>query len=161
MNWQVFRTLLNTNEASIPITKPTVRERLKHLSYRLGANPKRSLRIFLIGLALFAFGTWLIYQGYLGNHLWQVPGISLILIGICFSIYGYIGIFANRWSQFMDRYEKKTRRWWVVSMKTQAQFLELPGRLRSSTTNHDFLKMKREIVQGKRRHSQQKSWCCA
>ncbi|WP_018691354.1 hypothetical protein [Algicola sagamiensis] len=76
---------------------------LKPLIYRLGANPKRSLKVFLIGLLLFAVGAGAIVYGYFHEAYWQLLGLILLVPAIGLAAIGYLGIFANRFAQVMKR----------------------------------------------------------
>ena len=83
---------------------------LKPLIYRLGSHPRRSLRAFLTGVALFAAGLGLLYldqrqPGWLAN-----TGIVFIALGLLTAAVGYVGIFANRFAQVLDRAEQVRNR---------------------------------------------------
>lgn len=75
----------------------------KEWIFRLGSSPKRSMKRFFIGLALFAFGASLIALGYLYWPWLQLPGVIILLPGGYFAAWGYAGIFANRFAQVLDR----------------------------------------------------------
>ncbi|WKE65868.1 hypothetical protein PVT67_01010 [Gallaecimonas kandeliae] len=76
---------------------------MRQLLYRLGSNPRRSLRRFLSGFGLFMLGLFFIYMGAKGQPLLQVPGLVLGGGGFGLAAWGYLGIFCNRLSQFLDR----------------------------------------------------------
>jgi len=78
----------------------------KNIIYRLGSTPKLSLRRFFIGILLFAISAGLIIFGYLHLALLQLPGLILLPVALYFAIYGYLGIFANRFSQILKDREK-------------------------------------------------------
>ena len=99
----VWKTLQNTKLASIHITK------FKHTIYRLGSQPKLSLRRFLCGLGLFLISAGLITAGYFFNHLLQVIGLSILPVALYFAIYGYLGIFANRFSQVISEADARAK----------------------------------------------------
>ena len=80
--------------------------RFKNTIYRLGSTPKLSLRRFFIGIFLFAISAGLIVFGHLHLALLQVPGLILLPFALYFAIYGYLGIFANRFSQVIKNREK-------------------------------------------------------
>ena len=80
--------------------------KFKNTIYRLGSTPKLSLRRFFIGIVLFAFSAGLIIFGYLHLALLQLPGLVLLPIALYFAMYGYLGIFANRFSQILKDREK-------------------------------------------------------
>ncbi|WP_252733855.1 hypothetical protein [Pseudoalteromonas sp. C2R02] len=65
-----------------------------------------SLRRFFIGIVLFAISAGLIIFGYLHLALLQLPGLVLLPIALYFAMYGYLGIFANRFSQILKDREK-------------------------------------------------------
>ncbi|WP_249364559.1 hypothetical protein [Pseudoalteromonas rubra] len=73
--------------------------------YRLGSHPKRSLRFFLSGLALFALSMMLIALGYFFQPWLQIPGVIILLPALSIAGYGYLGIFANRFSQVLSARE--------------------------------------------------------
>ncbi|MDP5213248.1 hypothetical protein ORJ66_09370 [Pseudoalteromonas tunicata] len=75
---------------------------LKQLIYRLGSAPKLSLNRFLTGLALFAISAAFIISGYLYHHLLQIPGLIILPFALFFAIYGYLGLFANRFAQVIS-----------------------------------------------------------
>ncbi len=70
---------------------------------KLGQNPKTSLAIFLRGLGLFVIGLIFIGLGYFYHHLWQAAGILLLALGCCIAAWGYVGIFANRWLNILEK----------------------------------------------------------
>ncbi|OUL59827.1 hypothetical protein B1199_05835 [Pseudoalteromonas ulvae] len=70
--------------------------------YRLGNTPKLSLKRFLIGLCLFVFSAGFIMYGYFEEPLYQLAGLILLAPALFFAIYGYIGLFANRFSQVIS-----------------------------------------------------------
>ncbi|MFY8273814.1 hypothetical protein AAEU32_06775 [Pseudoalteromonas sp. SSDWG2] len=76
--------------------------KFKALVYRLGSQPKLSLKRFFIGIGLFAVAVALIYIGYRYEPLWQIPGLVVLAPALFFAIWGYIGIFANRFAQVIS-----------------------------------------------------------
>lgn len=72
---------------------------LKHIIYKLGQNPKVSLKRFFIGLGLFGVAVSAIWYGYYKYHLLQLLGLALLVPAMLMALWGYIGIFANRFSQ--------------------------------------------------------------
>lgn len=76
--------------------------RFKHSIYRLGSTPKLSLKRFLIGLCLFILSATFIIYGYFEEPLYQLAGLVLLAPALFFAIYGYIGLFANRFSQVIS-----------------------------------------------------------
>jgi predicted MFS family arabinose efflux permease len=70
---------------------------------KLGQDPQRSLSIFLRGLGFFVVGLLFIAFGYFNHHLWQVFGIIIIAVSCLIAAWGYLGIFANRWFNILDR----------------------------------------------------------
>ncbi|WP_199610643.1 hypothetical protein [Flocculibacter collagenilyticus] len=75
---------------------------LKQLN-RLGRNPKKSLRIFLTGLALFLVAVGFIALGYYQSHWYQIIGLVILGFAIIVCALGYIGILANRLAKFWQR----------------------------------------------------------
>jgi hypothetical protein len=69
---------------------------MSNLLEKLAQNPKRSMALFLKGVALFAIGALLIILGYFQQYWWQIPGIFFVGLGSLVAIFGYLGIFANR-----------------------------------------------------------------
>jgi hypothetical protein len=76
---------------------------MNNLLARLGQDPQRSLSIFLRGMGLFAFGILFITIGYYYHHLWQVIGIIIIAFACLIAAWGYLGIFANRWYNILNK----------------------------------------------------------
>jgi len=77
---------------------------MNNLLARLGQDPQRSLSIFLRGMGLFAFGILFITIGYYYHHLWQVIGIIIIAFACLIAAWGYLGIFANRWYNILNKH---------------------------------------------------------
>ena len=73
---------------------------------KIANNPERSLKIFILGLALFSLGACAIFYGYYNHHYWQMLGLALIALGAIFSAWGYIGIFADRLLKMVQRRPK-------------------------------------------------------
>lgn len=82
---------------------------MNSLLAKLGQDPKRSLSIFLRGFGLFILGLCFIALGYFYHHLWQVIGIIIMAIAILIAAWGYLGIFANRWFNILNRNKKQTK----------------------------------------------------
>ncbi len=76
---------------------------MNNLLAKLGQDPKRSLSIFLTGLGLFILGLFFIAIGYFNHHLWQVVGLILIVFACIIAAWGYLGIFANRWFNILNK----------------------------------------------------------
>ncbi|MBH0062814.1 hypothetical protein I6E85_16920 [Pseudoalteromonas sp. NZS71] len=74
---------------------------LKQLIYRLGSNPKLSLKRFFRGLALFVLAVIFISIGYYTHYSLQIIGVIILLPALFFTGWGYCGIFANRFSQVL------------------------------------------------------------
>lgn len=71
----------------------------KHVIYRLGQHPKLSLKRFFIGLGLFILSLSAIAYGYYQQPWVQLIGLMLLIPALFFAAWGYLGIFANRFSQ--------------------------------------------------------------
>jgi len=71
---------------------------------KLGQNPQASMKIFVRGLGLFALGLCLIAMGYFFHYTWQMAGIIVLAIACAVALWGYIGIFANRWYHILTRH---------------------------------------------------------
>lgn len=82
-----------TKQKQSPLTK---------ILYRLGSEPKLSLKRFLLGVALFVISASTIGYGYFYHHLFQIAGLITLPFALFFAIYGYLGIFANRFSQVIS-----------------------------------------------------------
>jgi len=89
---------------------------MNNLLAKLGQDPERSLSLFLRGLGLFALGLTLIALGYFYHHLWQVIGLIILALACAIAAWGYIGIFANRWFNILNRNHLKAK-----SSKTNKQ----------------------------------------
>jgi len=76
---------------------------MNNLLAKLGQDPKRSLSIFLRGLGLFILGLFFIVIGYYNHHLWQVVGLIVITFACIIAAWGYLGIFANRWFNILNK----------------------------------------------------------
>jgi len=73
---------------------------------KLGQDPQKSLGIFLKGLGFFVIGVLFIFLGYYQHHYWQILGLVFLSLGIVFSIWGYVGMFANRLMNIINRRSK-------------------------------------------------------
>jgi len=79
---------------------------------KLGQNPKNSLKLFLRGIGLFFVAVLFIAFGYFYHHLWQMVGIVVLILACAFSLWGYVGMFANRWLNILYRTKTKNTRQW-------------------------------------------------
>lgn len=79
---------------------------IRQIIYRFGSDPKRSLRWFLTGLLLFALAAGLIAIGYYYQHWWQVIALIVAVPAVACTLYGYLGILANRLAQILKRFEQ-------------------------------------------------------
>lgn len=80
---------------------------IKPLIYRLGSNPKLSLKRFLRGLALFVLAVIFITLGYYSHYSLQVIGLVILAPALFLAFWGYAGIFANRFSQVLKNIPAK------------------------------------------------------
>ncbi|MGJ8485697.1 hypothetical protein [Pseudoalteromonas sp. PAR1] len=80
---------------------------LKKWVFRLGSDPKLSLKRFLRGLALFVLAVIFIAIGYYGPAFFQLIGLVVLAIALFFAGWGYLGIFANRFAQVLERSSPK------------------------------------------------------
>lgn len=76
---------------------------MNNLLAKLGQDPTRSLSIFLRGLGLFIIGLIFIAIGYFNHHLWQALGIIILVVACLIAAWGYLGIFANRWYNILNK----------------------------------------------------------
>ena len=76
---------------------------MNNLLAKLGQDPKRSLSIFLSGLGLFIIGLAFIAIGYFYHHFWQLLGLFILAIACTIAAWGYLGIFANRWFNILNK----------------------------------------------------------
>jgi hypothetical protein len=71
--------------------------------YRLGSEPKRSIKRFFSGLALFIVGA----AGFAIEHqfgAWsKVVSLLFLIPGFLLACWGWLGIFANRFAQVLNR----------------------------------------------------------
>lgn len=74
---------------------------LKQWVFRLGSDPKLSLKRFLRGLALFVLAVIFIALGYYTHFSLQIIGVVILIPALFFAAWGYSGIFANRFSQVL------------------------------------------------------------
>ena len=77
---------------------------MNKLLAKLGQDPKRSLSIFLVGLGLFVLGLVFIAIGYFYHHLWQIFGLCILAMACSIAAWGYLGIFANRWFNILNKH---------------------------------------------------------
>ena len=77
---------------------------MNNLLAKLGQNPKRSLSLFLIGLGLFSVGLGFIAIGYFYHHSWQMLGLLILAFACVVAMWGYLGLFANRWFHILNRH---------------------------------------------------------
>lgn len=80
---------------------------LKSLIYSLGSNPKLSLKRFFRGVALFVLAVIFIFLGYYSHYSLQIIGVVILVPALFFAVWGYSGIFANRFSQVLKNIEPK------------------------------------------------------
>lgn len=73
----------------------------KQVIYRLGQQPKLSLKRFFIGLGLFCIAVGTIGYGYYYQPIVQLIGLILLVPALFFALWGYLGIFANRFAQII------------------------------------------------------------
>jgi hypothetical protein len=83
---------------------------MNNLLAKLGQDPKRSLSIFLTGFGLFFVGLVFIALGYFYHHIWQMLGIFILACACAIAAWGYLGIFANRWFNILNRYSPNNRK---------------------------------------------------
>lgn len=76
---------------------------LKQWLFKLGSNPAKSWADFKIGLIVFCIGVALILLGASYWVLLQIPGLLILATGFIFAAKGYLGIFANRFSQTLSQ----------------------------------------------------------
>lgn len=83
---------------------------LKQLVYRAGSHPQRSLKAFFAGIGLFVAGLAGLYANQDPQSWLARLAVVSICIGVPVAAYGYVGIFANRWAQILNRAEKYTNK---------------------------------------------------
>ncbi len=79
---------------------------LKKIIFKLGANPKRSLRLFIIGLIGFWPSAILVWFSANWGVLWFYLSIALLAPFFFCAIYGYLGLFSNRFAQVIQNGDK-------------------------------------------------------
>ncbi|WP_063373343.1 hypothetical protein [Pseudoalteromonas luteoviolacea] len=72
------------------------------LVYRLGSNPKRSLKFFFTGIGLFVCAMGLFALSNYHDPAWWFAGLAVLFPALGIAGYGYLGIFANRFSQVIS-----------------------------------------------------------
>ena len=77
---------------------------------KIGQYPQHSLTLFLRGLGLFVIGLLFIALGYFYHHLWQIIGIITLILACLLAVWGYVGIFANRWLNILYRVQPESKR---------------------------------------------------
>ncbi|WP_404342075.1 hypothetical protein [Pseudoalteromonas mariniglutinosa] len=75
---------------------------LKQWIFRLGSHPKLSLKRFFRGVALFVLAVIFIALGYYYHYALQIVGLIILPMALFFTAWGYLGIFANRFSQVLN-----------------------------------------------------------
>ncbi|WP_080760063.1 hypothetical protein [Pseudoalteromonas luteoviolacea] len=70
--------------------------------YRLGSNPKRSLKRFFTGIGLFVIAMGLFALSHYHDPSWRYAGLAVLFPALGIAGYGYLGIFANRFSQVIS-----------------------------------------------------------
>lgn len=81
-----------------------MRTKFKNFMFKMGSQLEKSWQQFILGLTIFAAGVGLILLGTQSQkHLLQLPGIALLGCGAFFAGKGYLGIFANRFSQVLNQ----------------------------------------------------------
>lgn len=80
----------------------SLRFRFQQWLYRTGSEPKKSARRFFIGLALFAFSVVTIFYGR-EYMVFYILGMLSLVSALVLAAWGYLGIFANRFSQVVNR----------------------------------------------------------
>ena len=84
--------------------------KIRQWVYRFGSNDKLSLRWFLGGLSLFALAGGFIAAGYYYQYWLQTIGLAIAIPATIITLYGYLGILANRFAQILGRFERKKKR---------------------------------------------------
>ena len=83
---------------------------MNNLLAKLGQDPKRSLSIFLVGFGLFTLGLVFIAIGYFYHHIWQIIGLSILALACSIAIWGYLGVFANRWFNILNKHNPNNKK---------------------------------------------------
>jgi hypothetical protein len=79
---------------------------IREIIYKLGNDPKRSMRRFLSGLLLFAIAGGFIALGYYYQYWYQIIGLVTAVPAGMMMAYGYVGLLANRLAQILQRLTK-------------------------------------------------------
>lgn len=74
----------------------------KDILFRLGSDPHKSWSIFQKGLLVFVLGVCFTLAGAKWWVWLQIPGVIFLAIGLIIAARGYLGIFANRFSQTLN-----------------------------------------------------------
>ncbi len=83
---------------------------IRQFIYRVGKDDKRSLRWFLAGLLLFAVAGGFIALGYHFEYWLQIIGLVIAIPALICTLYGYLGILANRLAQIIKRFEDQAKK---------------------------------------------------
>ena len=76
---------------------------VKKLLFKFGATPRRSFKVFVLGILLFFSAMTMIFVGSQHWLGWQALGLALGSVGFCVAAWGYLGLLANRLAQFFSR----------------------------------------------------------
>jgi thiol:disulfide interchange protein len=75
----------------------------RDILFRLGSDPHKSWSIFQKGLFVFVLGVCFTLAGAKWWIWLQIPGVVLLAVGLLIAAKGYLGIFANRFSQTLNQ----------------------------------------------------------
>ncbi|WP_124748947.1 hypothetical protein [Alteromonas facilis] len=78
---------------------------LKRVLYTAGQNPTRSWARFRLGLALFVFGLLLLLSVAGDYFTLNAVALVILFIGFVFAMWGYWGMFANRFARVIEQRE--------------------------------------------------------
>ncbi|KMT66172.1 hypothetical protein [Catenovulum maritimum] len=73
---------------------------------RLGSEPDKSWRRFFIGLVAFWIAAGLTWFSVDYQVFWFYLSIILLIPSFLYAVYGYIGIFSNRFGRLIEQSEK-------------------------------------------------------
>jgi len=84
-------------------------DKLQAVLLRFGSTPKRSLKVFIVGLFGF-FASLLSVYALSTSPVLQLVCFVIMAIFVLVTLYGYLGILSNRLAMFRHKSAKNKRR---------------------------------------------------
>lgn len=73
---------------------------------KLGSAPAKSWRTFIIGVVAFWISTAGVWLSLYFSPFWFYLALVFVLASFVYAVFGYIGIFANRWLRLQVQREQ-------------------------------------------------------